>query len=222
MLKGIIYLATISLLTVSCGSTRRMSRTDNAFETKRPTDNTVVVPAALPGKRVYKNVYGGSRLDPDKVPKKYPTLNFSGNIENSSWLQFKFALLTDVPVEALENINLLYYMQEWYGVPYHYGGSTKKGIDCSAFTLGLMAAVFNIMIPRTAREQFETTVRVERYELHEGDLVFFNTRGGISHVGIYVINNKFVHASASSGVMISDLDEDYYTKRYIGAGRVNN
>lgn len=111
-------------------------------------------------------------------------------------------------------------MEEWYGTRYKYGGSTKKGIDCSAFTLGLAAAVFGISIPRTAREQYEITERIEKYELHEGDLVFFNTRGGISHVGVYIINNKFVHASVSSGVMISDLDDAYFTKRFVGAGRI--
>ena len=129
-------------------------------------------------------------------------------------------MLTDVPVEALDNINLLNYMEDWYGTPYHYGGSTKKGVDCSAFSLGLMAAVFNIILPRTAREQYENTTRVEKYDLHEGDLVFFNTRGGISHVGIYIINNKFVHASLSGGVMISDLGENYFVNRYVGAGRI--
>jgi cell wall-associated NlpC family hydrolase len=150
----------------------------------------------------------------------YPNSNFSGTIETSSWLQFKYALLTDVPVEALDNMNLLNYMEDWYGTPYHYGGSTKKGIDCSAFSSGLMATVFNILIPRTAREQYEITDRIEKYELHEGDLVFFNTHGGISHVGIYLINNKFVHASVTNGVMISDLGESYFVKRYMGAGRV--
>ncbi len=152
----------------------------------------------------------------------YTNLNFTGTIETSTWLQFKYALLTDVPVEALGNASLLNYMEEWYGTPYRYGGATKKGIDCSAFSAGLLAAVFNIVLPRTAREQFETTDRIEKYELHEGDLVFFNTRGGISHVGVYLLNNKFVHASLSSGVMISDLGEDYFVKRYIGAGRVKS
>lgn len=206
---------TIGCLTVSCSSARRLAHTERST----PIGNTSVSSSTLTSKRVYKGVRtSGDNLE--RMTTVYPNSNFSGTIETSSWLQFKYALLTDVPVEALDNMNLLTYMEDWYGTPYHYGGSTKKGIDCSAFSSGLMAAVFNILLPRTAREQYETTDRIEKYELHEGDLVFFNTHGGISHVGIYLINNKFVHASVTSGVMISDLGESYFVKRYIGAGRV--
>jgi lipoprotein Spr len=85
--------------------------------------------------------------------------------------------------------------------------------------MGLMASAFGVPIPRTVREQYERTERVEKIALQQGDLVFFNTTGGISHVGIYLVNNKFVHASTSSGVMISDLGDDYYSRKYVGAGR---
>jgi lipoprotein Spr len=80
-------------------------------------------------------------------------------------------------------------------------------------------ALYGVALPRTAREQFKTSRRISRTELKEGDLVFFNTTGGVSHVGMYLQNNKFVHAS-SSGVTISDLFEDYWMKRFIGVGRV--
>lgn len=145
---------------------------------------------------------------------------FTGNIETTNWLQFKFSLLMDVPVEALDNLSLLDYMNEWYGVSYRYGGSTKNGIDCSAFTAGIMTAVFGLPIPRTVREQYKSSERIDKDELNEGDLVFFNTRGGVSHVGVYLINNKFIHASTTNGVMISDLNDNYFFRKFVGARRI--
>ena len=140
-------------------------------------------------------------------------------IEAASVLQLKFAILLDTEVEQVE-INPLYQsIDEWWGIRYQYGGSSKSGIDCSAFMQVVYQAHFGILLPRTAREQHEATVRIEKEDLKEGDLVFFNTRGGVSHVGVYLQNNKFAHAATSGGVMISDLDDAYWVKRYIGAGR---
>ena len=204
-------------MAVSCSSARRLTTTE-----KKPLVSSAVPAAPVPSKRVYKGFQGSSAAAVRKENRVYANSNFRGNVETSTWLQFKYAVLTDVPVEALGNTNLLNYMEDWYGTPYQYGGTTKKGVDCSYFSAGLVAAVFNIPLPRTAREQYEATDRVEQYELREGDLVFFNTTGGISHVGIYLINNKFVHASVSQGVMISDLAESYFVKRYIGAGRIKD
>lgn len=143
----------------------------------------------------------------------------TASIEVATGLQLKFAILLDTEVEQIE-INQLYQsIDEWWGTRYQYGGTTKNGIDCSAFMQVVYHAHFGIALPRTAKEQHEATVRIDREELKEGDLVFFNTRGGVSHVGVYLQNNKFAHSATSGGVMISDLDEAYWVKRYIGAGR---
>lgn len=144
----------------------------------------------------------------------------SGDIETSNPLRFKYALLMDMPVEALNNEALLSFMEEWYGTPYRYGGATKAGIDCSAFSAGCLQTVFSITIPRTVKEQYEACRPVERNDLLEGDLVFFRTRSKISHVGIYLGNHKFIHAATSSGVMISDLNDEYFMRRFAGAGRM--
>jgi cell wall-associated NlpC family hydrolase len=128
--------------------------------------------------------------------------------------------MLNVAVEELKNYRLLEFIEEWYGTRYVYGGSTKRGIDCSAFSGTLQASVFGRTLPRIAQDQFLYSERISRSRLREGDLVFFNTRGGISHVGVYLANNKFVHASSSHGVMISDLTEAYYSKKFIAAGRV--
>ena len=81
-------------------------------------------------------------------------------------------------------------------------------------------AAFAMVVPRTAFEQFRVTNRISAVEMKEGDLVFFNTTGGVSHVGIYLRNNKFIHASSSRGVTVSDLFDPYYLKRFLGVGRI--
>jgi len=106
------------------------------------------------------------------------------------------------------------------GAPYRLGGATVKGIDCSAF-VRKMYEFFNISLPRTAHEQSFVGVRVDRNNLVEGDLVFFRTKKPIGHVGIYIGNNEFVHASyKSKAVRIDSLDQPYFQKRFQRAVRV--
>lgn len=107
--------------------------------------------------------------------------------------------------------------------PYQYGGNDLDGIDCSGFTLNVYSQAFSVKLPRSAREQFQIGETISsREDLKFGDLVFFNTRRRVrpGHVGIYIGDNKFVHASSSYGVTISSLDEDYYNRKYMGARRV--
>ncbi|HEY4935531.1 MAG TPA: NlpC/P60 family protein, partial [Puia sp.] len=90
-------------------------------------------------------------------------------------LQFKFAILTNSPVEELTNLRLLVFMDQWYGVPYHYGGCSKDGIDCSAFASLLLSHVYDVnQLPRISAEQYQATRRVPKKDLKEGDLVFFH------------------------------------------------
>jgi lipoprotein Spr len=141
-------------------------------------------------------------------------------IEKASSLQLKYAILLNVEVELLSDNALLEFVDEWYGTKYRMGGTTKTGVDCSAFVQAIYFSAFAVSLPRTARDQYNTARIISSTELREGDLVFFNTRGGVSHVGIYLQNNKFVHASTSNGVTISDLFDPYYLRRFIGAGRI--
>jgi lipoprotein Spr len=153
---------------------------------------------------------------------KIPVLNIgpSFNIEQVDEMQFKYAIRMDVEVEKVKNKDLYQYIESWWATPYRLGGSTHKGVDCSSFVQMLMSSVYNIQIPRTAREQKKLTTLVSRDELQEGDLVFFNTKGGISHVGVYLLDNKFVHAATSGGVMISDMNDPYWIRKYLSAGRI--
>jgi cell wall-associated NlpC family hydrolase len=142
---------------------------------------------------------------------------------NVEQLQFKYSILTNTPVEELTNQRLLIFMDQWYGVHYQYGGSTKDGIDCSAFASLLMADVYDIKkLPRISADQYSATRRIPKKDLKEGDLVFFHTLGKghrVTHVGVYLYNNRFIHASIA-GVQISDLGDGYYLHHYVGAGRV--
>ena len=143
-------------------------------------------------------------------------------VEMASSVQLKYAILLNTEVESLPNKALLESVDEWYGVRYRTGGNTKSGVDCSGFTVAVYASVYGIMLPRVSREQYRTSRKISTTELQEGDLVFFNTNGsGVSHVGVYLGNNKFIHASVSRGVMVNDLFEPYYLKRYYGAGRID-
>lgn len=137
----------------------------------------------------------------------------------------KYANLLGVTPTSLTNLALLAQMEKWYGTQYCFGGSTDSCIDCSSFTQVILRDVYNVKIPRNSQQQFDASTKIETENLKEGDLVFFNTVSVsmiITHVGVYVCNNKFVHASTSKGVTINDLSEKYFAKAFRGAGRFIN
>ena len=144
------------------------------------------------------------------------------DVEKANWLQLKYSIQMDIAVEEIQNIPLLQKIDEWWGTPYALGGNSKRGVDCSYFTLDVMNAIYNTNLKRTAAEQYEQSEKIDWSDLKEGDLIFFKTDGSrsISHVGIYMTNNKFAHASTSQGVTISDLSEPYWQKRLYSLGRV--
>jgi len=115
-------------------------------------------------------------------------------------------------------------VMDWLGTRYHFGGSARTGIDCSAFTQMLFSSAFSVQLPRTSVSQATVGESVSRRsDLQFGDLVFFRTRSrrGISHVGMYLGDNLFAHSSSRYGVTISSLESTYYSKRLVAARRLN-
>nr|WP_304441025.1 NlpC/P60 family protein [Photobacterium sp. J15] len=108
----------------------------------------------------------------------------------------------------------------WKGTPYRLGGSSKQGIDCSAFVQVGYSDVFYFMLPRTTAEQAKLGQWIPLSEAREGDLVFFKTGRKVRHVGIYLGNASFLHASTSRGVMISRLDNPYWRSAFWQVRRV--
>ena len=133
----------------------------------------------------------------------------------------KYAAKLGVSVDDISNLPLYSFIDEWYGTPYHYSGHSKAGVDCSDFVSILLQTVYGKTMSGTANDMFEATRSIPEANLKEGDLVFFKIKSKyISHVGIYLQNNKFVHASVHSGVIISDLNDSYYKKYYYKGGKV--
>ncbi|MCX6297142.1 MAG: NlpC/P60 family protein [Bacteroidetes bacterium] len=117
--------------------------------------------------------------------------------------------------------HLYYQVYDWVGTRYKYAGKTKKGIDCSGFVGEMYRNVYCINLSGGSRDIWSTVQPIEKTDLQEGDILFFKIKKGqISHVGIYLGNNKFAHSSVQSGVIISDLDEDYYKKYFFKGGRI--
>lgn len=141
--------------------------------------------------------------DPDDLAKEY------------------FSQIMDVAVTATTNTKLYQVIYEWIGTPYRLGGHSKKGIDCSKFAYEVYDKVFNTTIGYNSRNIYTQVSPVKKDELRSGDLVFFKIRSkNITHIGVYMGDNKFAHASSSRGVMISNLNEAYWKRYYFDGGRV--
>jgi len=151
--------------------------------------------------------------------KNVPT-QAAESAEQESLAKDYLSQIMGVAVSATSNMKLFHFVYDWIGTPYRFGGSSRKGIDCSAFTKQLYGDVFNLTIRRSSRDIFSMVNPVGKDDLKEGDLVFFKIHSrSISHVGIYLGNNRFAHAS-SKGVAISSLDDAYYSRYFYKGGRL--
>lgn len=135
----------------------------------------------------------------------------------------KYESIIGAPIDAGKSLGLYRAIDGWMGAPYQFGGMSKAGTDCSGFTSALYQEVYHIRLQHSSVGQLENDVTIiSKRNLQEGDLVFFCIEDGkkVSHVGIYLGNNKFVHASAKKGVCINDMTERYYEQHFKKAGRV--
>lgn len=130
-----------------------------------------------------------------------------------------------MPAEKSNNSNdvrsaILTQFSSWKGTRYHWGGTTHAGVDCSALMQHIFSDSFHKDLPRTTSQQIENGKQVSKDELKPGDLVFFKTSPGKRHVGVYIGDNKFIHASTSMGVTMSSLANNYWVEHYETARRV--
>lgn len=135
----------------------------------------------------------------------------------------KASIRMGMDIDKEDNHKLYIASSGWLGVPYRAGGNSKHGTDCSGLVSQLYMSVYNIRLARNTVGQLKESNRVSRRNLREGDLVFFTSRTSrkrVAHVGIYLKQGKFIHASTSQGVIISSLNEKYYTQHWLCGGRV--
>lgn len=125
---------------------------------------------------------------------------------------------TNQHANVLEVLNNAH--QEWEGTPYILGGSGISGVDCSSFIQIVFKEYFGLTLPRNTRQQLQEGSSVRRNHVQPGDLIFFRTGRDLLHVGIAMDNGRFLHASVSSGVMISRLDQRYWASRYLATRRI--
>ena len=147
----------------------------------------------------------------------------SPNKVDSSFI-VNYSKILGFKLDTACNQKLIAKVTEWLGTPYRTAGVSKYGADCSGFVSQLYKEVYNVELAHNANGMlFEMKQMVRRPELREGDIIFFRIHGRrISHVGIYLGDNKFVHASSSRGIVINDLTDPYYQRAYYTAGRPRN
>lgn len=145
----------------------------------------------------------------------------SGNVDYRELARAAIRLGFDIDED--DDWSLMTEASSWLGVPYRYGGDDRRGVDCSGLTYNIYRKVYGINLSRSSSEQYKKDVRrVSKNELNSGDLVFFSTDKGkkVTHVGIYLKDSKFIHASSSKGVVINNLEQNYYKRNFVSGGKV--
>jgi murein DD-endopeptidase / murein LD-carboxypeptidase len=172
----------------------------------------------------YKVVFNDED-SPNKKEKETENKSKRKKEDNSSEKAEKYTVYEkkwNIPLTGEEDITLLEELDSWIGTPYKYGGASKTGTDCSGMVLSIYKKLYNIDTKRSAYDLWQQSSSVKKENLKYGDLVFFKINyKQVSHVGIYIANGYFIHASSSRGVIIDHLDTKYYAERFSNGGRVN-
>ena len=201
----ILYLAAailLSLPVVSCRSTSHNTHTYRPYHERRNR--------------------GGVSHDNEPpvttTDKKKPIPQSGHGLVSDEWARL------DIKLGRHDNKKLYKELKRWLGTPYVYAAhACGEGTDCSGMVMEVFLEVYGIKVHRNSAKMLEENCRIiDLDDLREGDLVFFCTNGDgrVSHVGIYLKDNKFVHASSSRGVAVDDLRQNYYATHFHAAGRV--
>ncbi|MCX6151591.1 MAG: C40 family peptidase [Ignavibacteriales bacterium] len=224
-IKIIVLAISTIVLFSSCAASSSAKR----YETKKnkvEEDTSRVVRFKVEPEKIIPDTINSDEediQDIDEEPDYVATAADSAIVKN---LLAKFAIknLSDINPDSISyKEKVIMEIIKYLNTPYKFGGNSWKGIDCSAFTQNVFSNTLSMNIPRSAREQYQLGQEVEDIaDLQFGDLVFFNTRRRVKpgHVGIYIGENLFAHASRKRGVTVSSLDEDYYSRKYMGAKRM--
>lgn len=209
MIKKTLLFLPLSLLFVACSTNEIPNKASNQV-----SDSNDIIISYDEYKRLYENPVKQKIKKPKKekiayepiiTPEEYKAITNE----------------TNEPSLLDEEINSAFmdFYNEWKDVRYKFGGNSKNGIDCSAFTQRVFKEKFDISIPRSTRTQVNTGVEIKRSELELGDLVFFKTGKQDRHVGIYMGDGSFMHASIK-GIKFTKLDKPFYKKAYWTSRRV--
>jgi lipoprotein Spr len=203
--KLLLLLALFGIIINGCSTVRELS------------DNESELSPKMKGANVYKN---SNELVATSTLVKKSSLSKS-SLESLSSSLVGYVPSSNNSNEAISD-EVMYKVIEYLNTPYLWGGTSKRGIDCSAFVQTVMYQSIGIMLPRTSNEQSNVGSDVTRSELKFGDLLFFDTmsRGRVSHVGIYLSDGYFVHSGSKTGVAVASLDSDFYSRVYLRAKRV--
>jgi len=221
----VLLIIVIAILTLSgCSGTSSSLRYNNDNQNEKSQENTDTRYVSQNNPSDDTSIVFEEEIpeyqDPSDLPEDESTIDLTALMKNldqkSSGSDAEALISTKREIMLMEII-------KYINTPYKFGGNSLNGIDCSAFTQNVYQSSWMLTLNRSAREQYQQGIVInERSDLIFGDLVFFNTRKRVKpgHVGIYIGDNLFAHASSKSGVTISSLDHDYYNKRYMGARRI--
>lgn len=168
-------------------------------------------------------VLSGCSVSPKNPASPYYTSVVKTNSHQQDKRSSRYVTSKGSPIGHLKGSmesRLWQHFAKWRGTPYTYGGASKSGVDCSAYVQITMDEVANLRLPRTTQTQIHVGKRVARAQLKAGDVVFFQTGANQLHNGIYMGDGKFMHASTSSGVILSEMRNVYWQPRYLTSNRV--